>query len=535
MLAIFFAGLLSVCYGQLIVNTQYGMVQGRVLGAGVANGWLGVPFGHAARFSAPQAPQSWSGVRSTISFGPGCPQHCVLPDGLCPESQSEDCLNLNIYAPTAPSSNRVPVLAFIYGGAFAMGVSGCKAYDARYLANATGAIVVTFNYRLGVLGFLISGSSNGNYGILDQRFALQWIQHNIANFGGDPSQVTLFGQSAGAMSTTFHLLDKASWGLYQRAIVQSNPLALPFLTKETGEIFTRKAAQAIGCDPDDLTCFANCRGACLETLLTAQDQGAGEQIWHPFASFLATTPMAGPGSPINNPFEMLTGGLANPDAPIVFSACSQDAVMFMDQAFPDGTISFVDYIALITDVWGAENVPPITSRYPSLTSSSERLTNLENLATDYLFVCSGKKVASMQSFSNTHTFIFNHVLSFGSHAWGQNYSFCFDKVCHGAELVFQFGSAGLNNFTMTSAERRLQQDMMQFMQNYAFNGNPNNDQLLQAGWWPPSQSGSYIFATPSSVTSDYDSMCPFWDSVGYSHAGNFVKALAKRRAANKKK
>jgi carboxylesterase type B len=274
----------------LTVQTQYGAVQGRVLGNNVARAWLGVPFAAstagANRFTAPKAPQSWTDVRDATVYGPGCPQQCNLPSGLCPETQSEDCLHVDVYAPMATSATPRPVLVFIYGGAFVQGTNGCSAYDARNLANGANAIVVNLSYRLGVLGFLINANSDGNYGILDQRFALQWVQKNIASFGGDPDQVTLYGQSAGAMSVAYHLVDPASWGLFRRVMIQSNPLGMPMLTHSTGVIFTAVAAEAIGCDLNDVECFRNCVGDCLDKLLSAQTQGAGEQILHPFASFL---------------------------------------------------------------------------------------------------------------------------------------------------------------------------------------------------------------------------------------------------------
>ncbi len=313
---------------QLKVQTQYGAVQGRVLGQDVARAWLGIPFASttagANRFNPPQPPQSWSGVRDATEYGPGCPQQCSLPEGLCPATQSEDCLTVDVYAPMTTQTSLRPVLVFIYGGAFVQGTNGCRAYDARSLVNAQNAIVVTLSYRLGILGFLINANSNGNYGILDQRFALQWVQRNIANFGGDGSQVTLFGQSAGAMSVAYHLVDPASWGLFRRVMIQSNPLGMPMFTHSTGIIFTADVAEAIGCDVNDVECFRNCDGPCLDKILDAQTAGAGRQILHPFASFLTNTPLVGEGAPIpTNPFELVTAGKVAPNVEVIFSACSQ--------------------------------------------------------------------------------------------------------------------------------------------------------------------------------------------------------------------
>ncbi len=518
----------------LTVQTQQGAVRGRVLGKNVSRAWLGIPYGQdtggANRFSPPKPSTSWSGVFSADRYGPGCPQHCVLPEGLCPETVSEDCLTLNVYAPLHTQAALRPVMVFIYGGAFAQGVSGCSGYDARYLVATTNTILVSMTYRVGVLGFLINANSNGNYGILDQRLALQWVQQNIAHFGGDPSQVTLFGQSAGAMSTAFHLTDKASWGLFQRVMIQSDPMSLPLLTHQTGIVFTADVAKAIGCDVNDVDCFRQCDGGCLDLLLDAQDKGAGLQVWHPFSTFLANTPMVGPGAPISqNPFELIAAGQIAPNVDVMFSACSQDAVMFMDEAF-NGTVPYVDYVGLIGDVWGLENVPAITSRYPSFTSGENRLTNLENLGTDYLFVCSVRYVARQMPETQPYVFVFDHVWSFGRKAWGTNYSFCDNKVCHGAELPFEFGSASLN-FTMTSAEFALQRDIQTAVGNFAYTGNPNLPNVIQQKWPTADQNATYMFGTPSRVVAGYkETICDFWDRIGYHHAGNFVAALAKRGA-----
>jgi carboxylesterase type B len=243
--------------------------------------------------------------------------------------------------------------------------------------------------------------------------------------------------------------------------------------------------------------------------------------------------MVGQGAPIpTNPFELMSAGKVAPDVEVIFSACSQDAVMFMDLAFPNGTISFVDYIGLVTDIWGLENVPPITSRYPSLTSGSQRLVGLEKLATDYLFVCSARYVARQLSAAASipvHMFVFDHVLSFGVAAWGPNYTFCDHKVCHGAELAFEFGSGELN-YTLTAAEYVLQKDVQTAVGNFAVSGDPNSPTALQQRWGAVEENTTYVFGTPSSVTQSYnEGLCDFWDSeVGYHHAGNFIRALQKR-------
>src|SRR5262249_35840451 len=148
---------------------------------------------------------------------------------------SEDCLSINIWTPAdASSTSNLPVMVYIYGGAYIFGGSASPTYNGAYLAAKGGVILVTFNYRIGALGFLagIEGLT-GNYGLLDQQLALTWVKNNIANFGGDPSQVTIFGESAGAISVGLHLLSApGSQDLFVAGIMESNPFALPLRTVE---------------------------------------------------------------------------------------------------------------------------------------------------------------------------------------------------------------------------------------------------------------------------------------------------------------
>ncbi len=211
-----------------LVQTQYGMVQG--VQEGTISSWKGIPYAQpplgALRFRPPQPLEAWFNVRQTKQFGPMAMQPPVLPAELLSRlSMSEDCLTLNIWSPGADETLR-PVLVWIHGGGWLIG-SG-RLHDGTPLATLGDVVVVTLNYRLGPLGFLylaeLGGeayAASGNCGILDQVAALHWIQENIAAFGGDPHRVTVFGESAGAMSIGTLLATPAAQGLFQRAILQS--------------------------------------------------------------------------------------------------------------------------------------------------------------------------------------------------------------------------------------------------------------------------------------------------------------------------
>jgi len=188
--------------------------------------FLGIPYARAERFATPVPAAPWTGVNDATEYGPAAPQpdrpaarftHGPMPD------TSEDCLNLNVY--TASLEGERPVMVWLHGGGFAIGHAGASLYRGGGLAAAADAVVVTVNYRLGSLGWLCHDElGGGNWGLLDQIAALGWVRENIAAFGGDPSRVTVAGQSAGALCAIDLLAAPAARGLFGRAILQSPPL-----------------------------------------------------------------------------------------------------------------------------------------------------------------------------------------------------------------------------------------------------------------------------------------------------------------------
>ncbi|HEX3674264.1 MAG TPA: carboxylesterase/lipase family protein [Rhizomicrobium sp.] len=187
-------------------------------------GFRGIPYAKPPpRWSMPEALAPWPGTRDATRFGPACPQAASRLDRMSGGgigAQSEDCLFLNIWTPTCDGNKR-PVMVWIHGGSFTMGGGHQGLYDGRALA-ARDCVIVTINYRLGAFGFLaLDGIATGAEGIADQILALQWVQANIAAFGGDPGNVTVFGESAGAMSIAGLLSSPRTKGLFHKAILQS--------------------------------------------------------------------------------------------------------------------------------------------------------------------------------------------------------------------------------------------------------------------------------------------------------------------------
>ncbi len=242
----------------LLADVEQGTLRGELNGDSSVISFKGVPFAKppigALRWKAPMPAESWDGVREANKFGPSAIQnlrYTHLPNGpwteefMVQNEVSEDCLYLNVWAPAQDPTDKLPVMVYIHGGALTEGSGAIDVYDGEELAKK-GIIVVTINYRLGVLGFMAHpeltaespNGTSGNYGFLDQIAALQWIQKNIHAFGGDPDKVTIAGQSAGAGSVRILTASPLASGLFHGAITQSGSSLItgrPTMTLEEAE------------------------------------------------------------------------------------------------------------------------------------------------------------------------------------------------------------------------------------------------------------------------------------------------------------
>ncbi|CAF3862494.1 unnamed protein product [Rotaria sp. Silwood1] len=183
--------------------------------------YLGIRYAEfSERWTPAKLPSSWTGIQNATTFGSICHQFGPYNQP-CQFKESEHCLFVNLWVPTTRNASLLPVRLWLHGGGYTAGSS--NDYDARNLANLSQSIIVTINYRLGIFGFFpLPAVEERNFGWLDQQLALQWVQENIASFGGDKTNVMLFGQSAGGGSTIAHLLIQSSWSLYSSAILQSS-------------------------------------------------------------------------------------------------------------------------------------------------------------------------------------------------------------------------------------------------------------------------------------------------------------------------
>ncbi|MFF9454645.1 carboxylesterase/lipase family protein [Streptomyces flaveolus] len=210
-----------------VVRTATGAVRGRR--EDTLTVFRGIPFAEPpvgdARFAAPRPARPWDGIRDAVAFGPPPPQDLGLVGqaGAPGAPEGDDWLTVNVWTPEPDPAAHRPVMVWIYGGAYKLGHAGSPGYDARRLAEDGDLVVVTFNYRVGMEGFAHLEGAPANRGLLDQVAALEWVRDNIAAFGGDPDQVTVFGESAGAGSLAALLAMPRAAGLFRRAIAQSVP------------------------------------------------------------------------------------------------------------------------------------------------------------------------------------------------------------------------------------------------------------------------------------------------------------------------
>ncbi len=257
-----------------LVGTQEGIVKGFVSNTGVAE-FLGIPYAEPPvgnlRWKPSVKHAAWAGALKTTAFGPTCAQIETLGVFAGPPNNNEDCLFVNVFTPNLDPSARLPVIFWIHGGGNVDGES--NDYDGSKMAADGKTVVVTINYRLNLMGYLANpaldaeGHLFGNYGVLDQQLALKWVKRNIAKFGGDPNNVTLGGQSAGAGNTAANIVSPLAAGLFQHAILESGVAVFTGLTPlPFSETKGNAFAVAAGCGSGASTAVAKC----LRKLTAAQ-------------------------------------------------------------------------------------------------------------------------------------------------------------------------------------------------------------------------------------------------------------------------
>ncbi|MGW1715236.1 carboxylesterase/lipase family protein [Streptomyces sp. NPDC002156] len=359
----------------LVVRTDAGKVRGESRTG--YDEWLGIPYAADAsgrnRWKSPQPVAKWSGVRNATAFGNRCAQNTGWDPGYEKTITSEDCLALNVYAPDNAKAG-VPVVVWIHGG----GNTGGAGQDTnpRRFVQQTGAIVVTVNYRLGALGFLNlpqlqaeSGNGPGNYGLLDQQAALRWVHSNIAGFGGDPRNVTVSGQSAGATAVCDHLASPTAKGLFTRAVIASGGCNLQ--TAAAGQTQSATFVNAVGCSEasDILACL---RAKPAADLLAAQKKAG-------------VSPSAGGSAfPVNPATAVRTGNFTRVPVMIGQTDSERGLSTFQNYDYLGTPMTAAQYEQQVRSAYGAD-ADKVLAEYPlsAYATPGEAWTAAQNGSTSY--------------------------------------------------------------------------------------------------------------------------------------------------------
>jgi para-nitrobenzyl esterase len=499
----------------LVRQTDKGAVEGFTFGNAPVNAWLGIPYAAPPvgplRLAAP-IPHAW-GVRGATEYGNSCIQKpssgYAFQQG--PASVfSEDCLFLNVYAPVNVPGP-LPVMFFIHGGAFESGGGGQVTYNGTALAS-NGVVVVTINYRLGFLGFLalpqLNNASSGAFGFLDQQLALQWVQTNIAAFGGDPSRVTIFGESAGATSVTVHATTPSSWGLFSQAIFESSPAFF-----ETSNF---SVAYALG-EGALQSNFVNCTTAAdVVACLRDQTLAPASQFLLSDLQYLAIA--FGPGAAVDmGPLQALLNKRLHPGA-LLGGNNADEGTLFVYEilAQPVPCVASSFFYSLVLQVLRLSvNVADVKQLYNCTAyNPSDARIALSAMVGDALLKCpSYDNIRARASIPGgpAYYYNFNHVPS-----WiFPNSSYL--GAYHGAELPFVFDTAALQG--ANAAERVLADQMSRSWATFAKTSNPT---IPDQPAWPQfdylSQLSMQINTGTWSVAPEPDrEVCSFWNRV-YLHS-----------------
>ncbi|QQO21448.1 carboxylesterase family protein [Bradyrhizobium diazoefficiens] len=455
------------------VRTQTGIVRGHSRDANGVLAFKGIPYAAPPlgplRWRAPQPPACWAGVRDALAFGAGCLSS--LENDHRPGPRDEDCLYLNVWTAARHEDDRRPVMVWIHGGGFQFGSSANPATDGGALA-AKGVVVVSFNYRLGIFGFLAhpdldAEAPSGNYGLQDQLAALRWVKANIAAFGGDPDNVTLFGESAGAMAVGILMTSPLAHGLFHRAIGQSGA----FWDGRHGPLQTFEEARARG------VAFAWQQGnaSIAELRELPVDRLNAAALW----SFKT--------SPVVSAFSPSIDGHVVPDVParrflrgdqmhvpLLAGWNAAEELPFMAQSLPHQSAHA--FLAAAEAMFGEARMADFRKLYPAATDAEAKIsaaaltadTVIGEQCWQWLRLHRRTQAAPVYGYLFSYTSRYTPIAS------------------HVTEIPFVFGTLTPQQVIggttpPVEADRTLAQTMMHYWVNFAAHGDPNGPGLPS---WP---------------------------------------------------
>jgi para-nitrobenzyl esterase len=521
-LAIAAAGLLSATHAGAqanppieVVVADGGPVRGMITEDGRA--FLGIPYAAPPvgnlRWQPPQPPPDWSGVLDASEFGSSCPQN-PGPFGLA--STNEDCLYLNVYTPPVnPPAHKqnLPVMVWLHPGAFQVGDSAAQ-IPTDILDR--GVVVVTLNYRLGVLGWLAHpaltaespDATSGNYGLQDQQAALRWVQNNIRPFGGNPDNVTIFGESAGGVSVHAHMISPQSAGLFHRGIIQSGAYAMTFPTLANAEAQGTAFASQVGC-----TTLACLRALPAATILQNQNPLPSTFVPRKDGEVLPLSPSEAFATGAFHHVPVIEGSTHDE-----FSLFVATTFFFRNPPLP-ANLTYEQRIAILLGVPAAV-APFIAAQYP-LANYASQFEALTAIGTDSAFACNSLLAMSLLAPQvPTWGYEFDDPNApMGALPQVPGFSY---GAYHGSELQYLFDTRRTQPAPALDPDQQQLADAMQsYWTEFAASGNPNSS---EAPAWPQhvtltqatvATSRIQLLAPPTPVpyfTAQFaaDHKCSFW-------------------------
>jgi para-nitrobenzyl esterase len=466
------AALLALAWGHAVAMAAPVQIESGALQGAFVDGltvYKGVPYAAPPvadlRWREPRRVKPWKGVRSAKVFAPACMQTGVSMPGETPPIVSEDCLYLNIWTPVSTPHKRLPVLVWIHGGGYTNGSASMPLYWGDRLAHK-GVIVVTIAYRLGPLGFLAhpgltaesAHRSSGNYGLMDQIAALQWVHRNIAAFGGDENRVTIAGQSSGSISISILMASPLAKGLFRQAIGESGGLFEPlqlapkYLLGEAEKDGEKFATSLGAASVEDLRRLPAAR-------LTGNEGGIAHPVIEPYLL-------------PRSPYETFTAGAQN-DVPLLLGSNAEEARSLVNVS----GVTAATFESDIAQSFGALP-PPLMAAYPHATDVEARMARL-NFERDLRFAWDMWAWARLQAAtgrSPVYYFSFQQQPPFPTDSvyagWGAS---------HFAELWYVFDHLDQSPWHWTSSDLTVAADISEYWANFAKSGDPNGAGLPP---WP---------------------------------------------------
>ena len=463
------------------VVTKSGPVRGA--GVGVVS-FKGIPYAAPPigqlRWRPPEDPSPWRDLRDASQFGPQCPQpqRVILgrSDGR-PLPSSEDCLTLNIWTPARSASDRLPVMAWVHGGGFTVGSGSLPAYDGEALARR-GIVLVTLNYRLGALGFFAHPAlsresahrASGNYGLLDQIAAIRWVHDNIAQFGGNPADVTVFGQSGGAYSICILTVSPLAKGLFRRAIMQSLPLVFQPVRRLRTEHAGLRSAEAIGqAKAVDISALRAMSADQIVKQLAPGPTLSNETHWFPIVDGWVL-----PDEPAR-----LIGGSRHVAVPILIGYNADEGNFFL----PNAPKSISGYETFVRGKFGGAQLESILALYPAKTDADAPAA-LTRFFADYELLTSTVLTArAMARVGDVHLYEFSRVGPRSRTFW--------NGAAHSAELPYMFDHVTApSSDDFDAKDKAVSEAMAGAWVGFAKTGNPNGPGLPE---WPAYRKPTYRY------------------------------------------